>query len=287
MLHPDTCPTSVSDFNFWMEDWFQPSQGTSDVNNACATVGSGRNVPDGANGFQYAQDGIGYTGAILFAPSIPNYREYIAVGLLDTLKFNVNYCIRFYVSLSDNPFLSKHISSIGVHFSPDSIYQDDWLPLEVIPQFENFNGNFIGDTTSWLLIKGNYTAIGGEKYFYLGNFRNDANTVIDSSSVGSRTYIYIDNVQLYECDSLIGVEENKIEQIKIYPNPAQDFVSIDIPKNYSHAQLSIYNLIGQLVATMPIQPNQNIPITELGNGMYIFVVQTGDKIWRERVVVGR
>ncbi len=285
-LNNDTCPNATSNFNAYMQHWFQPSQGTSDVNNACATVLSGRNVPQAALGFQYAQDGVGYSGALIFAPSNPNYREYIAVGLLDTLKGGVNYCIKFYVALSE--VYPKNISSVGVHFSPDSIYQNNGNPLQVSPQFENFNGNFINDTSAWTLIKGNYAAVGGEKYIYIGNFKNDANTIMDSSSLGSGTYVYIDNVQLYECDSLIGVEENKIKPIKIYPNPAQDFVSIDIPTNYKKAQLSIYNLTGQLVSTKQIQSNQTIPITDLGNGMYIFVVQAGDRVvGRQRVVVSR
>jgi OOP family OmpA-OmpF porin len=281
----DTCPTAVGNFNGYVQFWAQPSIGSSDIYNTCATIPSGRNVPLSALGFQYAQQGEGYSGVFLFVPSIPDYREYIAVRLVDTLKAGVNYCIKFYVSLSEQ--YPKSISSIGMHFSPDSIYQDDWDVLQVTPQFENFNGNFINDTTSWQLIKGNYMASGGEKYIYIGNFRNDANTVVDINSVGSRTYVYIDNVQVYECDSLIGIEENPFEKTKIYPNPAQDFVSIDLPKNISQAQLSIYNLTGQLVLQKQIiQPNQTIPITELGNGIYIFVVESEDRVvGRERVVV--
>lgn len=277
------CPFTFSLFDTTVYNWFQPSIGTADVFTPCG-VPNGRSVPHNSVGFQYPQHGDNYTGIVLYVAAIYNYREYIAVGLLDTLKSGVNYCLKFYVNLSDN-FWSLPISNIGVHFSPDSIYQNNDDPLQVIPQFENFNGNFISDTIAWTLIKGNYTAIGGEKYIYIGNFSTDANTVIDTNSIAGRTYIYIDNVQLYECDSLIGVEENKIEPIKIYPNPAQDFVSIDIPKNYTQAQLSIYNLTGQLVSQKPIQSNQNIPITELGNGMYIFVVQAGDRVWRERAVV--
>lgn len=260
--------------------------GTPDIYNECAQ-GPSAKVPSNSNGFQYAQNGKGYSGIQIYAPSIPNYRENIGVRLLDTLKAGVNYCIKFYVSLAEQ--YPKRISSIGVHFSPDSIYQNNWNVLQVTPQFENFNGNFINDTTSWLLIKGNYIASGGEKYIFIGNFRNDANTVVDANSAGGRTYVYIDNVQVYECDSLIGIEENPFEKTKIYPNPAQDFVSIELPKNSSQVKLDIYNLTGQLVLQKQIsQPIQTIPITELGNGMYIFVVESGDRVvGRERVIISK
>ena len=87
----------------------------------------------------------------------------------------------------------------------------------------------------------------------------------------------------------MGIEEKPIDNIDIYPNPAQDFVSVELPKNISKAQLAIYNLTGQLVLQKQImQPNQQIPITELGNGVYIFVIQNEDKvIGRQRVVVAR
>ncbi len=275
----DTCPTGVTPFSNAV-NWFSPSPATPDVYNSCVTIINGFDVPDNFFGFQHANEGIGYSGLVLY---FPNDREYIGTKLLDSLKINTYYCLSFFVSLSHSYRLS--CSSIGAFFSPDSIYANTTNVLPYFPQIENPDTDFINDTAVWKPITGYFKAQGGEKYMYIGNFRNDANTVTQNFTPGAKSYVYIDNVQLYECDSLIGVEENKIEQIKIYPNPAQDFVSIDIPKNYSHAQLSIYNLTGQLVATKPIQSNQNIPVTELGNGMYIFVVQTGDKIWRERVVV--
>jgi hypothetical protein len=86
-----------------------------------------------------------------------------------------------------------------------------------------------------------------------------------------------------------SIPEIEKPKFTLYPNPAQDFVSIQLPENYTHAQLSIYNLTGQLISKNQItQPNQQIPITELGNGIYIFVIQTKDKIiGRQRVVVAR
>ena len=86
-----------------------------------------------------------------------------------------------------------------------------------------------------------------------------------------------------------SIPEIEKPKVTLYPNPAEDFVSIQLPENHTHAQLSIYNLTGQVISQKQItQPNQQIPITDLGNGMYIFVIQTKDKIiGRQRVVVTR
>lgn len=89
---------------------------------------------------------------------------------------------------------------------------------------------------------------------------------------------------------LTGIDEiPAIDRMSIYPNPAQDFITAELPTNIGQAQLSIYNLTGQLISKNQItQPSQQVSTAELSNGMYIFVIQTEDKITgRQRVVIAR
>lgn len=92
------------------------------------------------------------------------------------------------------------------------------------------------------------------------------------------------------CNLTTAIPEHLFKSpIKIYPNPASDFISIELPQNYTQAQLSVYNLTGQLVSHKHLtQSSQQIPIHELGNGMYIFVIQNRDEIiGRLRVVIAK
>lgn len=183
------CPTSSSLFDTIVNNWFQPTNGTSDLYTECSTISSGRNVPYSAMGFQYAQQDSSYAGIITYWPGIGNYREYIAVKLTDSLKQNMYYCLKYYVNLSNEEPLI--ISSIGAYFTKDSLHFDNLLPVPVIPQIANPDSNFISDTITWKLITGYFQAQGGEKYMYMGNFRNDQNTVIQSGQIpGTRTYLY-------------------------------------------------------------------------------------------------
>jgi hypothetical protein len=181
------------------------------------------------------------------------------------------------------------VSTIGAYFSSDSLHIDNNYDLPYFPQIENTESNFIADSVGWQRVSGYFKAIGGERFLYIGNFKDNQNTtyLYSPGLLEYKSYIYLDNVQLYECDSLVGIDEIKIYNIKFYPNPAQDFVSIDLPKNINQAQLSIYNLTGQLVLQKQITlANQTIAIPELSNGMYIFVIQNEDRvIGRQRVVV--
>ena len=88
---------------------------------------------------------------------------------MDTWK-NEEYCVRFYLSCSDNAKYS--IDAFGAYFSINPVFYTDpnynVLPLQ--PQVENPTGNFITDTANWVLISGSFIASGGEKYITIGNF---------------------------------------------------------------------------------------------------------------------
>lgn len=95
--------------------------------------------------------------------------------------------------------------------------------------------------------------------------------------------------QFVTLGNVVGVNEIYSDSdIAIYPNPADNFIEIDLPDVISNAQLLIYNLTGQLITKKQIISNQQIPISELVNGTYIFVIQEGDKvIGRQRMIVAK
>jgi uncharacterized repeat protein (TIGR01451 family) len=116
------------------------------------------------------------------------------------------------------------------------------------------------------------------------------------TQIKNTAYIYFDyneaiitNTAINTIEEPLGISVVDVATpFAIYPNPAMDFVSVYTTTNYKQAQLMVYNLTGQLITQKQITQANQIPITELGNGMYIFVVQNGDKvIGRQRVVVVR
>jgi hypothetical protein len=63
-----------------------------------------------------------------------------------------------------------------------------------------------------------------------------------------------------------GINQIEAQALKVYPNPANGDVTIDITSNGS---LSIYNLLGQLMMQLPINTGKNyINISNLNNGVY-------------------
>ena len=81
-----------------------------------------------------------------------------------------------------------------------------------------------------------------------------------------------------DCTTLVPVEDNpdRLElQVSIYPNPASDFITIEIP---TQSQISILNLNGQEVLEQTTtEPRTVVDISTLPNGLY-FVRVRGEMI---------
>lgn len=74
--------------------------------------------------------------------------------------------------------------------------------------------------------------------------------------------------------------------LNIYPNPAADFIKVNLSKKYIDATLTIFNQIGEIVNTTNlISSNQiNIPIGNLASGIYFLRIESENGIRTRRFV---
>ncbi len=80
-------------------------------------------------------------------------------------------------------------------------------------------------------------------------------------------------------ESLTAIREfnQQVPGLTLIPNPASEFLSIQIPGNLiAHGKLSVFNLQGQLINEQPIEPMQEIilSIDDWQAGMYIIILET-------------
>jgi len=226
--------------------WYWATYGSPDYFSEQPDIFCGTSpVPLSNVGFQYARTGIAYVGLAPFVsttfPSFANRREYIGGILSDTLKQGHEYCVSFYVSVAEK--LKYVVDGIGLFLSTDSAV--DYTintNLSFVPQISNPSGNIIYDTLNWMQISGTYIANGGEKYFTIGNFNDDTNTLVDSTSgtiMGA--YFFIDDVSVIDCTVGINEVNDNLSSGKLYPNPAAGFLQISGLKSNEH--FVIYNLL--------------------------------------------
>lgn len=94
---------------------------------------------------------------------------------------------------------------------------------------------------------------------------------------------YIDEINL---GTEVGIDENNSSQnIRVFPNPANDFVQIS--SNMDLNRINLYNLMGQKIYTLNVssQSQAQISTVQFKNGIYILEIETSTGIESKRLSI--
>ena len=186
--------------------WYKPDFRGAGYLNSCANndtlgVPLNQSSPTPVQCYQLAKTGNAYMAMGFYVNS--NARNYIQVLLNDSLKTVHCYYAEYYVARINGYQLA--CNNHAMLFTKSPIFADTASSLQIIPanpQVINTTA-IIADTVNWVKVSGVFTAIGGEKYLTLGNFKDNNNTTI--SVVQSTGYYgvayYVDDVSVYSLDS--------------------------------------------------------------------------------------
>ncbi len=85
---------------------------------------------------------------------------------------------------------------------------------------------------------------------------------------------------------VLGVEENKLNKISVYPNPASSTINLVLPKNMQTGQITAYDVLGKLIYTQEFESEDNIAINILNwnTGSYFLKVISGENMQTERFI---
>lgn len=89
----------------------------------------------------------------------------------------------------------------------------------------------------------------------------------------------------------VGISETLPPAISLYPNPAQDWLQLELSASMvaalsSPIHISLYNMQGQLVMEQILSDNHQINVKALKQGIYLMQVRMGEEVFYERVVKG-
>ena len=85
-------------------------------------------------------------------------------------------------------------------------------------------------------------------------------------------------------------EEQQVELLKIYPNPAKDYVVCNaLQHGFVSPQTEVINVLGQRISAEITVVNHQIRIstTTLNNGFYLLQVIEGGTVYTGRFMVAR
>ena len=243
-------------------------------------------------GWASAYDGNKYCGILAYynQGGQINGREYLQVLLSEVLEVNKTYKIGFRAKFGSKS--SYAVSHLGLYVSENPIGPPDTSNLIDIEPHIDFNDTF-SDTSYWEIIEGYYTAQGNESYITIGNFYSDEESsvisnpnqsIIDPSCLLSYygAYYYIDGVFVEETTVLSTTSTR--ENIKLYPNPAEDYLYIENSLNW-HFEYHIFNALGEEMFRGKCKSNNHkISLDELSSGIYFLRLSITNSIYKIVVI---
>ncbi|MDR1793491.1 MAG: T9SS type A sorting domain-containing protein [Bacteroidales bacterium] len=83
----------------------------------------------------------------------------------------------------------------------------------------------------------------------------------------------------------LAVEEMALTSMSVYPNPANDILTIELAEN---ANVSVFNVTGQQVLTNALSAGTNrLDVSTLAEGLYFMKIQSGSAIKTQKIQIVR
>lgn len=251
--HYTICPDNYSEVDRCI-GWRQPTGGTSDYFNACAS-GTNVGVPQNIFGYQTALDGA-YAGLYTYINDsfLSDYREYIGTSIAPLIVGHT-YTMTITVSLAD----SSHYATdgLGVFFSTYMVdYPGSMGVLSLTPQVDYSNYGIITDKVNWITLSKTFVADSAYTNLAVGCFKPDGSIHKDTLNQGQietkfASYYYIGRIGLPD-----GIEPSIDTTRYIFPSgftPNGDGTNdvFRIAANpgtvFQKYSFSVYNRFGQRV----------------------------------------
>ena len=83
------------------------------------------------------------------------------------------------------------------------------------------------------------------------------------------------------------IEQIALNNLKIYPNPASQFITISAPFGDKPYNLDIIDLSVKSLMNKQVSPNENIDVSALENGVYILRINYNEQFATTKLVISK
>lgn len=282
------CPDGLNQIN--RASGWSSYGNTPDYWNTCS---QSMNVPNTSSGFQNAFKGNAFCGVYTCYSGftgIPNYREYIGSPLIFPLIIGQKYFVSFKLNKPNN--LECATNNFGALFSTVPYSETNPTSYSKSPQI--ISAQIITDTLNWVTISSSFFSDSAYKYVILGSFNSDSNTntILYNGQTDCIAYYFIDMICVstdsLTCNSFDAINEISLcdNDIKLFPNPANDKISITTSELCNNLDVVIYNMLGKKVNEYVLfSMNNEIDIRDLHAGVYFFQISFENKSLRKKITI--
>ena len=109
------------------------------------------------------------------------------------------------------------------------------------------------------------------------NTAETATTILDELRVGKTWASVFPN-------AILSVSKNNIEGLKIYPNPAKDYITIE-SKNVKLSSVELYNVLGSRILSQKTLTNNRLNVAGISKGIYMLKVNAEGASTTKKIVI--
>lgn len=189
------------------EPWRSATGEDADLYSTSATKYPNASAPDNVHGKAYANSGENYAGANFYSYQGKEARTYLIAKFKAPLTKGQEYCIKYYVSLSD---LSKYaVDKVQAYVTKIAVNKDTEANLIYKAQIPKVTSSIIEDQYAWQGVCGTFMSKGFENYIVIGNFTSNDDTEYKkvkrpkgfAKPQQYNAYYYIDDVSIVPIES--------------------------------------------------------------------------------------
>ena len=81
---------------------------------------------------------------------------------------------------------------------------------------------------------------------------------------------------------IIGVDDNLLSQVSLFPNPATDIVTIQLPNTVEIQAIAVYDVLGKVVANRAV--NNQINVSQFNRGVYMVNIETNQGTITKKII---
>lgn len=160
---------------------------------------------------------------------------------------------------------------------------------------ENTNRTIeIGDTVKWVWNSNNHNVVSNSdanESFDSGNLQNNGTTFSHTfTSEGTSGYVCEPHASMVGtitvvAEGALSTSEARRLNFEMFPNPASDKVSIQLPSGAENATVEFYDSLGRLALSKKVtRINNKMDVNALSKGIYILKVFTADQIGSQKFI---
>jgi hypothetical protein len=258
-------------------NWYSPTTGTPDLfgigQSEAPCMMMDINSPNFTvfGEWQYPQHGERMAGLYTYFSEFC-IREYLQARLSAQLVAGTKYCVSFHVSLSNSS--TRAHDRMGIALTADSVtdFQTSCLS-QLVPSATSPAGQMLTDTAEWMHVYAEFTALGGERYITIGNLYESADmTLVEAFgfSGNEMAYYFIDNIELYDCGTVVGASELSERAFSLYHDPTSDMLTLRGVQ--IGASLTVRDMSGREVLKVQVDDrSMAVDISGMNPGIYVAV----------------